>query len=581
MSNREFSVWAPKAQKVTLVIGNVEIAMQKDKDGYWKVFVETGSKNRKYGYKIDGKGPFPDPRSNFQPDGIHGLSQDFHADFSWHDADFLPTPLKNALIYEIHVGTFSEAGTFAGAAEKIDHLKGLGVTHVELMPIASFPGHHGWGYDGVSLFSPHSAYGSPEDLKMLVDKCHENGLAVILDVVYNHLGPDGNYLGLYGHYFSHRYHTPWGAAVNFDDANSDEVRRFFIDNALYWLREYHFDGLRLDAVHAIFDFSATHILEELQLRVEELGRQTGRELFLIAESDLNDPRLLYSREQGGYGLAAQWLDDFHHAVHVLLTGEQQGYYCDFSGFADLQKCLEQKYVYAGNFSKHRKRRHGRMPIGLGYERFVVSLQNHDQIGNRALGERISHLTDFARCQAAAAMLLLSPFVPMLFQGEEWAASSPFLYFTDHVDKNLAEAVREGRRKEFPFINAEVPDPQTEETFLRSKLNWTEIRQTKHKQMFEWYRALIKIRKKNHEQLRNARPVLSLISDQSNLVQYQAGNLCLIANMGEGAAQLPIFAAKKILLCNNNVQIKQDCMILPEGASVIFKGSNQFNQGVKT
>jgi len=470
----------------------------------------------------------------------------------------------------MHIGTFSESGTFCGVIEKIDHLKALGVTHLELMPIAAFPGNHGWGYDGVDLFAPHAPYGNPEDLKHLIDTCHQKGLAVILDVVYNHLGPDGNYLGLYGPYFSGRYRTPWGEAINFDAANSDEVRRFITNNALYWLNEFHFDGLRLDAVHAIFDFSATHILEELQLKVEELGLKTGRELFLIAESDLNDPRLLYSREKGGYGLEAQWLDDFHHGLHVMLTGEQQGYYCDFSGFADLQKCLEQKYVYAGDYSRHRQRRHGRLPTDLGYERFIVSLQNHDQIGNRALGERISHLTDLARCQAAAALMLLSPFVPMLFQGEEWAASSPFLYFTDHVDKNLAEAVKEGRRKEFPFIDAEVPDPQAEDTFLRSQLNWNEIEQAEHKQMLEWYQALIKIRNEHLEEIRNSRPALSLISRQGMVIKYQAGTIELLANCENSQIEVPGPVNFEALLHNKEFSRAKENLILPPNATIVLK-----------
>ena len=466
-----FKLWAPDAKTVELVLNEKVWPMKSEGNGWWYFKPDHLADKSRYGFKVNGEGPFPDPYSKSQPEGVHGLSQYFVSEYQWKIDEFTSANLENAIIYELHIGTFTEQGTFVAAIEKLDHLRQLGITHVELMPVAAFPGKHGWGYDGVDLFSPHNGYGRPDDLKAFVDACHQRNLAVILDVVYNHLGPDGNYLGLYGDYFSSRYHTPWGEAVNFDGENSDQVRKFVIDNALFWLSEYRFDGLRLDAVHAIFDFSALHILEELQLKVEELTLQTGRKLFLIAESDLNDPRILNSREKGGYNLAAQWLDDFHHSVHVLLTQEQQGYYSDFSGKKDLIKCLNQKFVYDGSFSEFRGRRHGRSCNELSAERFVVFLQNHDQIGNRAFGERMCHLVSFAQCQFAAAILLLCPFIPMLFQGEEWAASTPFLYFTDHVDQKLAKAVKEGRKKEFAGISDRVPDPQAKDTYLASKLIW--------------------------------------------------------------------------------------------------------------
>lgn len=575
-----FKIWAPKANELVLVLNNREFVMQKGTEGYWQLDLDLTEKPLNYGFKVDGDGPFPDPGSKAQPHGVHELSQLPDHEFTWHDENFVPRPLAEAVIYELHPGTFTTSGTFTAVIDRLDHLKALGITHIELMPIASFPGRHGWGYDGVSLFAPQAGYGTPDELKTLINACHEKGFALILDVVYNHLGPDGNYLGLYGHYFSGRYRTPWGDAVNFDDAHSDKVREFIIANALYWLREFHFDGLRLDAVHAIYDFSATHILEELQLEVEELARQSGRKLFLIAESDLNDPRLLYSRKQGGYQLAAQWLDDFHHALHVMFTKEQQGYYCDFSGFADLRKCLAQKFVYGGDYSPHRRRKHGRLPTGLDYERFVVSLQNHDQIGNRALGERISHLIEPAQCQIAAALLLLSPFVPMLFQGEEWAASSPFLYFTDHVDKKLAEAVKNGRRKEFPFIEAEVPDPQSEETFLRSKLKWNEISQEPHQEMLAWYRALIRLRNENLDQIRSSLISLGLAADKGLVISYQAGDLVLLANCENSQVKVSAPAKARALLHNKSFSCDGNNLIMPPASVIVFKQTENNFQGVK-
>jgi maltooligosyltrehalose trehalohydrolase len=420
-----------------------------------------------------------------------------HAAFRWTDGGFQAPPLGAALLYELHVGTFTPEGTFDAAIGKLDHLVHLGVTHVELMPVNEFPGARGWGYDGVGLFAPHHAYGGPDGLKRFVNACHARGLAVLLDVVYNHLGPSGNYLGRYAPYFSRRYTTPWGDAVNFDGPDSDEVRRFFCDNARMWLRDYHCDGLRLDAVHAICDTAAQPFLEQLALEVDALQAQLGRHLVLIPESDLNDPRLLWSRERGGYGLDAQWSDDFHHALHTVLTGERDGYYRDFGALSDLAQALRQAFVYDGRYSAHRRRRHGRAPTGLGGHRFVGYLQNHDQVGNRARGERLSHLVSLGRLKIGAALVLTSPFVPMLFQGEEWGASTPFQYFTDHQEPELAKAVREGRRREFAAFGwqpEDVPDPQAPETFQRSKLRWQELVHPPHAEILEWHRRLIRLRR---------------------------------------------------------------------------------------
>jgi maltooligosyltrehalose trehalohydrolase len=472
--------------------------MQAGADGWWTATVEAAGPGSDYGFLLDGQGPFPDPRSFWQPHGVHGLSRVVdHAAFRWTDGGFQAPPLGAALLYELHVGTFTPEGTFDAAIGKLDHLVHLGVTHVELMPVNEFPGARGWGYDGVDLFAPHHAYGGPDGLKRLVNACHARGLAVLLDVVYNHLGPSGNYLGRYAPYFSRRYTTPWGDAVNFDGPDSDEVRRFFCDNARMWLRDYHCDGLRLDAVHAICDTAAQPFLEQLALEVDALQAQLGRHLVLIPESDLNDPRLLWSRERGGYGLDAQWSDDFHHALHTVLTGERDGYYRDFGALSDLAQALRQAFVYDGRYSAHRRRRHGRAPTGLGGHRFVGYLQNHDQVGNRARGERLSHLVSLGRLKIGAALVLTSPFVPMLFQGEEWGASTPFQYFTDHQEPELAKAVREGRRREFAAFGwqpEDVPDPQAPETFQRSKLRWQELVHPPHAEILEWHRRLIRLRR---------------------------------------------------------------------------------------
>jgi maltooligosyltrehalose trehalohydrolase len=479
---------------VEVVLDGRRVAMTAGADGWWTADAE----GRDYAFAVDGAGPLPDPRSPWQPRGVHGPSRVVdHAAFRWTDAGWQAPPLAAGLVYELHVGTFTPAGTFDGVIERLDHLVRLGVTHVELMPVAQFPGGHGWGYDGVDLFAPHTAYGGPDGLKRLVDACHGRGLAVLLDVVYNHLGPAGNYLERFGPYFTDRYATPWGRAVNLDGPGSDQVRRFFCDNALAWLRDYHADGLRLDAVHAILDTSAVHFLEQLAAEVADLGARLGRHLVLVAESDLNDPRLVRPPDVGGYGLDAQWSDDLHHALHAALTGERAGYYADFGGLADVAKALGSAYVYDGRVSAFRSRRHGRPATGLPGARFLGYLQTHDQIGNRARGERTSHLLSPGLLKVGAALVLLGPFVPMLFQGEEWAASTPFLYFTDHEDPELARAVSEGRRHEFQAFGwdpAQVPDPQAPETFRRSKLDWGEPGREPHRALLDWHASLVRLRR---------------------------------------------------------------------------------------
>jgi len=497
-----FRVWAPRAQRVRVRVDGGFHLLHAADGGWWEAKVDEARPGSDYAYFFnDEDAALPDPRSPWQPHGVHGASRILdHADFAWTDAAWQAPPLEGAVIYELHIGTFTPEGTFDGAQSKLDALRDLGITHVELMPVASFPGVRGWGYDGVALFAPHEPYGGPDALKRFVDACHARGLAVLLDVVYNHLGPAGNYLGKFGPYFTSSHHTPWGDAVNLEDAGSHEVRRLFCDNALMWLRDYHCDGLRLDAVHAYTDRSAIHFMEQLGSEVHALQAQTGRHYVVIAESDLNDPRFVTAPEAGGYGLDAQWSDDFHHALVTVLTGDRSGYYADFGTLADLAKSLREVFVYDGRYSPYRDRIHGRPVCGLPGWRFLGYSQNHDQVGNRAKGERLSHLAGLGRAKIAAALVLTAPFVPMLFQGEEWAASAPFQFFTDH-DKELGKLISEGRKKEFAAFGwdpAEIPDPQSPETFARSRLNWAERGEPPHAEMLEWYRRLIALRRSTPE-----------------------------------------------------------------------------------
>ncbi|MFW6170556.1 MAG: malto-oligosyltrehalose trehalohydrolase [Planctomycetota bacterium] len=495
----EMRVWAPNVRRVELDSNSQSWTMFKREDGWWILdapFIQHGVD---YAFRLDGEGPFPDPRSPWQPEGVQGASRWVdHDRFAWSDSHWRQPPLGSAVIHELHVGTFTPQGTCDAVIDHLDDLVDLGITHVELMPVAEFSGTRGWGYDGVDLYAPHHAYGGPEALKRLVNACHQRGLAVLLDVVYNHLGPQGNYLNRFGPYFTDRYKTPWGEAINLDGPGSDEVRRFFLDNALMWLRDYHLDGLRIDAVHAIMDTSAVHFLEQLATEVDDLEAELGRHLVLIAESDLNDPRVVRAAEQGGCGIDAQWNEDFHHALQAVLTGERDGYYQDFGTLADLAKVLTEGMAYDGRYSTFRRRCHGRPAVGLSGNQFIGCLQNHDQVGNRALGERASQLLSHGQLKIGAALVMTSPFVPMLFQGEEWGASTPFLYFTDHQDAELGEAVKLGRRNEFSDFDwkpEDIPDPQAEETWLRSKLDWEESSRPPHTDLRQWHRSLISLRRR--------------------------------------------------------------------------------------
>ena len=474
------SVWAPHATSVACETGGARLPMARDGRGWWSCAADGVTE---YAYVVDGAGPFPDPRSPWQPRGIDGPSRVVdHGAFTWTDDGWRGVDLATAVLYELHVGTFTPEGTFDGVAGKLDHLAGLGVDAIELLPVAEFSGDRGWGYDGVDLYAPHHAYGGPDGLKRLVDACHARGIGVVMDVVYNHLGPAGNHLSKFGPYFTSSHQTAWGDAVNFDGPESGEVRRFVVDNALMWLRDYHCDGLRLDAIHAIVDGSPVHVLEELATRVAELDPPR----FLVAEDEREDARVIRSRDSGGYGIDAVWADDWHHALHTVLTGESSGYYAEFGSLDQLATAIGEGWV----------RR--RPPDDVRPSQFVICTQNHDQVGNRAAGERLSQLVSADALRYAAALLLSSPFVPMLFMGEEWGASTPFRYFTDHADPALARAVSEGRRsefREFGWNPANVPDPQDPATFEASKLQWDEVERDEHAALLEWYRALIARRRR--------------------------------------------------------------------------------------
>jgi maltooligosyltrehalose trehalohydrolase len=494
-----FRVWAPGKKRVDLVSDGKRAPMVESEGGWREAPDAAADPGTRYGFSIESGETRPDPRSTSQPDGVLGLSEVVdHGLYSWTDSSWGGLSLPGLVLYELHVGTFSHEGTFDGVISHLPHLVELGVDAIELMPVAEFSGNRGWGYDGVDFFAPHHAYGGPAGLKRLVDACHATGLGVVLDVVYNHAGPVGNFLGEFGPYFTDRHRTAWGAPFNFDGDGCDEVRRFVVDNALMWIRDYHLDGLRLDAVHAIVDESRRHILEQLATEVHAAAAELHRSVVVIAETDANDPRLVRSREIGGYGLDATWADDWHHALHVALTGERTGYYEDFNSPGMLEKALRQAWVYDGVWSRRRQKMRGQKPTGLPPDTFVVAVQNHDQVGNRAAGERIAALVDEGRLKAAAALLLTTPFTPLLFQGEEWAANSPFQYFTDHADRGLGTVVAEGRRREFAAFGwkpVDVPDPQDPATFERSKLNWRELDEPYHRGMLEWYRGLIGLRRR--------------------------------------------------------------------------------------
>ncbi len=495
----KFTVWAPFTKQMEVVIKNgITSSLDRTSHGYWEKELNKVPPGTHYKFKMDGKDEFPDPASRSQPEGVHSWSRvSSKHSFTWDDNHWKGLDLSKMIIYELHTGTFTENGTFEAIIDKLDHLKDLGINTIEIMPISQFPGDRNWGYDGVYPFAPQDSYGGEKGLKKLINACHQNDIAVILDVVYNHMGPEGNYLSQYGPYFTDKYHTPWGSALNFDDKYSDEVRNFFIENALMWLEEFHFDGLRLDAIHEIIDRGAVNFLKEMRQRVDELEHETGRKYVLIAESDLNDTRIVDTYDKGGYGLEGQWVDDFHHSLHTLVTGEDEGYYNDYGKLEHLAKAFKQSFVYDGIYSEFRKRKIGNNPFHIDASKFVVCIQNHDQVGNRMLGERLSGLVSYEKLKLAAGIMLTSPFVPMLFMGEEFAEDRPFQYFVSHGDKELVKAVQEGRKKEFEYFNnrkGEFPDPQSKTTFEGSRLNWDFKNENEKNIIFQYYKELIKLRK---------------------------------------------------------------------------------------
>ncbi|MEW6264182.1 MAG: malto-oligosyltrehalose trehalohydrolase [Thermodesulfobacteriota bacterium] len=495
-----FRVWAPqvKALAVHLVSPRDRIVnLVKDERGYYQGRIKDVAPGTEYLYRLEDRVDYPDPASRFQPHGVHGPSAVVNLDFPWEDRGWGGLPLDDYIIYELHAGAFTEAGTLEDIIPYLDILKNLGVTALELMPVAQFPGGRNWGYDGVYPFAVQNSYGGPAALQRLVNESHKRGLAVILDVVYNHLGPEGNYLAKFGPYFTDRYKTPWGPAMNLDGPHSDEVRNFFIQNALDWISVFRLDALRIDAVHGLFDFSARTFLEELAETIHREAERLGRRIYLIAESDLNDSRLVRPSATGGYGLDGQWNDDFHHALHALLTEEKVGYYQDFGRFDHLVQACREGYVYSGQYSLYRRRRHGNSSVDVRRRCFVVFSQNHDQIGNRPWGDRLSRLVDFERLKLAAGLVLLSPFIPLLFMGEEYGEEAPFLYFVSHSDPGLIEAVRRGRREEFSAFDwPELPpDPRAESTFHRAKLNQHARGEGRHQVLSAYYKEIIKWRKR--------------------------------------------------------------------------------------
>ncbi|WP_420119014.1 malto-oligosyltrehalose trehalohydrolase [Micromonospora sp.] len=572
----EFTVWAPDVARLRLRLpGVADHDMRTGPDGWWRVEVPDAGPGTDYAFLLDDEDtPLPDPRSAWQPAGVHGPSRRYdHAAFAWTDQGWTGRQLPGSILYELHVGTFTPEGTFDAAIDRLDHLVDLGVDLIELLPVNAFNGEHNWGYDGVCWFAPHEPYGGPDGLKRLVDAAHAKGLGVILDVVYNHFGPSGAYAPSFAPYLSEQS-NPWGRTVNLDGPHSDGVRRYIIDSVLMWLRDYHVDGLRLDAVHAMPDSRATHVLEQVAVEVESLATHLGRPLSLIAESDRKDPRLIPAREAGGYGLHAQWNDDAHHALHTLLTGERQGYYGDFGSLECLTDVLTGAFFHAGTWSSFRNRTHGR-PVDrhtVPGHRFVAYLQNHDQVGNRATGDRISAGLSPALLRVGAMLLLTAPFTPMLFMGEEWAASTPWQFFTSHPEPELAAAVATGRRREFAahgWPPGEVPDPQDPQTFLRSRLDWAELDKPEHREMYEFYRRLIALRKSRAD-LSDPRLHRMEVRHGDQFLVVRRGGCLVVANLA-GRPQrvtLPGVARRVLLTTGEGVTVMRDRVELPAETAAI-------------
>jgi len=566
-----FGVWAPKAKTMSLKWrGGALLMGGPNKRGWWTLDVEEAGGGDDYSFLMDDDPTaYPDPRGLRQPNGVHGASQIYcHDAFEWHDKLWRGAPRTGAVLYEVHIGTFSKAGTFDGAIEHLEYLVDLGVTHIEVMPVAEFAGDRGWGYDGVALFATHEPYGGPNGFKRLIDACHAKGLSVILDVVYNHFGPVGNYANKFGPYLTSKHKTPWGDAVNLDEGGSDEVRRFFCDNALMWLKDYHCDGLRFDAVHEFYDKSAVNFMEQLSVEVERLSATVGREYYLIAESDLNDPQVIRPQEAHGYGMDSQWSDDFHHALFSLLYTKEpgRGYYGDFGKLSDLHKALKHAYVYDGQYSSYRKRKHGRLVEGLSAHHFVHFDQNHDQVGNRALGERLEQLCGMDVAKVAIGLVLMAPYVPMLFMGEEFAASTPFLYFADHDEDEMRRLVVEGRKRDFALFGFgdDVPNPAEMETFEQSKLKWDEINEGKHAEMLGWVKALIKLRRSTVALNDGSMQRLMVSSDErKRTLVLQRDEVRIVLNLGVESYGFELLEGEELrLVSREGLGVRDNTMELP-------------------
>ena len=576
----EFAVWAPDASLVRLRLagraGDLPMAPDPARAGWWHRDEPSAGPGTDYAFLLDDdETPLPDPRSAWQPAGVHGFSRVYdHGAYRWHDQAWTGRQLPGSVIYELHVGTFTDGGTFDAAIERLDHLVRLGVDLVELLPVNAFNGEHNWGYDGVCWFAPHEPYGGPDGLKRFVDACHQRGLGVVLDVVYNHFGPSGAYAPRFGPYLLDGPGNPWGASVNLDGPGSGEVRRYIVDSVISWLRDYHVDGLRLDAVHALVDRGATHLLEELAVAVDALSTHVGRPLSLIAESDLNDPKLVTAREGGGYGLTGQWNDDAHHALHTVLTGERQGYYADFGSLQTLSDVLTGAFFHAGTWSSFRGRTHGR-PVDRaripGY-RFVAYLQNHDQVGNRALGDRLAASLSPGLLRVGATLLFTAPFTPMLFMGEEWGATTPWQYFTSHPEPELAAAVATGRRREFAahgWPEGEVPDPQDPATFMRSRLDWAQLNKPEHAEILDFHTRLIALRKA-HPDLSDPRLDKVEVTHGDRFLVMRRGGVAVAANLADRPRRitLPGFVRAVLLATGSGATVMRDGVELPPESAIV-------------
>lgn len=576
-----FTVWAYNADTVELHILKTDdyLPMGRDDRGYFSCVVEDISPGDTYLYRIDGEKERPDPASRHQPDGVHGASAVIDEDFDWTDTGYNPPTLRNTIFYEMHVGTFTPDGTFEAIIPYLDYLLELGITSIELMPVAQFPGKRNWGYDGVQLFAAHYDYGGVDGLRKLVNAAHEKGIAVYLDVVYNHLGPEGNYLWDYAPYFTSKYSGLWGDSLNFDGTNSAGVCNFFIQNALYWIEVCHIDGFRLDATDFLIDFSAIPILEELTTAVQEWGDMHNKRVHVIAENAESNRKRVLSRELGGTGLDAQWLDDLHHTIHTQLTGESQGYYADFVDFQAMVKCLSQGYVRSGEYAESMQKHFGTYSGDIPADRFVVESQNHDQVGNRMKGERLEHLTDWESAKLAAGMCLLSPYVPLLFMGEEYAESNPFLYFTSHSDPALIEGVRKGRLEEFAYFadQGTPPDPQSESTFEDSKLQHDLRENGKYQRMFQFYKDLIVFRKNNPAMTNPNRRDTSVQADYAQKViwlirRYQKQVIAIAFNWHHTQSAQTILPSLTVemeeVFNSTDIQYAEPLVMKPENLDVI-------------